>query len=594
MPSLTRLGPRAPPRDSRFPPKQSLLGIAGDGSPCYKRRKVKANQPPQSRPTPVPAPRPEREGNPATARGRGIELLTAGVLTLWITVLHLVCLFHAGPLWRDEVGSVDFAAMSSWGEIWRNLRYDNFPPLFVAVARLWTRAGLNSDFDYRLLGFLIGIGTLAMLWWCARKLGGRAPLLVLALYAANPLAIRTGDAVRPYGLGIALALLTAALVWDFVQAPGRRRLFRATLAATLSVQCLYQNAFFIVAFCCGAWVVALGRREWKTARQTGMIGLVAALSLLPYWGILRAGREWADVAMVENHVGGIWQVLLGAMREAGGWMAPVWLVLCAAGLAVLVFYGMPRRRRLMVYGGTVLAVSAMLQILFLWKLNMALTFWYFLLLMAVAALMLDAISSELDGWRPLLGRAVLSCVVVAANLPASYSGVCWRRSNIDLIAATLKQAAQPGDVILVCPFIFGITLQRYLDTNRWTTVEPMEDLRIHRYDLEKKAMMANNPIGPALDKVRGALRSGHSVWLVVDKVFVPPADAGPPPPLLPPYTGNMDWAALKYEYNWTSQVIYLMKQHGTTGSRVNIPVPGGQSLDPAENITVLVASGWRE
>jgi len=553
---------------------------------------VDANQPPESRTTPVQAPRPEWEGRPASAGGRGFELWTAGVLTLWIAVLHLVWLFHAGPLWRDEVGSVDFAAMPTWGEIWRNLRYDNFPPLFVAVARVWTMAGLNSDFDYRLLGFLIGLGTLVLLWWCARKLGGRAPLLVLALYAANPLAIRTGDAMRPYGLGIALALLTAALVWDFVQAPGRRKLFRAALAATLSVQCLYQNAFFIAAFCGGAWVVALGRREWKTAWQTGMIGLVAALSLLPYWGILQAGREWADILMLDNLFDEIWQALFKAMQEAGGGMASVWQGLCAAALAVSILDGMRRKRWLTVYGGTVLAAGASLYLLFLWKLKVGLPPWYFVSLMALAALMFDAIFSQVGTWRPPIGRAMLSCVLVVACIPASYSGACVRQSNIDLIAAKLRQAAQPGDLILVCPFVCGVSLQRYLDTSRWTTLEPMEDLRIHRYDLAKKAMMARNPVGPVLDKVRGALRSGHKIWLVGDFHF--PGSTRHPPTPEPPYTGNMESAHLNYVSNWMGQVMYLVKKHATATSKVAIPVPGRQEVNPFEKVAVQVAIGWRD
>jgi len=150
-----------------------------------------------------------------------VEFWTAVIITLWLVALHVLNLYHAGPLWRDEAGTADFAAMPSVREIWRNLRYDNFPPLFVAVARVWTLAGLGSDFGYRVLGFLIGMGTLGVLWWCARKLGGKTPLLVLSLYAINPVAIRVCDSLRPYGLGIALILLTSALVWNFVQAPGR-------------------------------------------------------------------------------------------------------------------------------------------------------------------------------------------------------------------------------------------------------------------------------------------------------------------------------------------------------------------------------------
>jgi uncharacterized membrane protein len=49
------------------------------------------------------------------ARWRRAGLLTAVLITLWIAVLHVLFLFHAGPLWRDEAGSVGFAAMSTVG-----------------------------------------------------------------------------------------------------------------------------------------------------------------------------------------------------------------------------------------------------------------------------------------------------------------------------------------------------------------------------------------------------------------------------------------------------------------------------------------------
>ena len=157
----------------------------------------------------------QREGWPDKLPVARLEIAAAAVLTLWVLALHLVWLFSAGPLWRDEVGTIDFASMPSWAEIWRNLQYDNFPPLFVAVARLWLGLGISSDFGLRVLGFLVGIGMVGILWWNARIFGARAPLMALSLFAINPLAIRVCDSLRPYGLGIALAAMGVPLVWNF-------------------------------------------------------------------------------------------------------------------------------------------------------------------------------------------------------------------------------------------------------------------------------------------------------------------------------------------------------------------------------------------
>jgi hypothetical protein len=552
---------------------------------------VSPAKPPQKRATPVPASPQEPAADSSLARWRRAEVLTAALMTLWIAALHVVFFLQAGPLWRDEAGTVDFAAMPTIGDIWRNLRYDNFPPLFVAVARIWTLAGPGSDFSYRLLGFLIGMGTLAALWWCARKLGCNTPLLVLALYAANPVAIRAGDAMRPYGLGIALMLLTSALIWNFVQSPGRRTLFWAALAATLSVQCLYQNAFFIIAFSCGAWVVTLGRRAWKTAWQTGIIGLAAALSLLPYCVIIKEGQEWSDIARRKIHLDAIWDSLRGALQAPGGWMLPVWLILLAAGLAVAVVCGTRRRRWDMVYCGTILVVSAILYIIFVRVVELPPRSWYFLILMAPAALMVDSILGGLDMRCAQMGRAVSSFILVAVCIPACYMSVRFRQSNIDLVAAKLKEAAQPEDLILVCPWHYGVSLQRYFDASRWTTLPPMEDIRIHRYDLMKKAMMTENPIGPLLDKVRATLRSGHRLW-VVGTAQAPPG--GQPQPVYPPYNGDMKLTEDMYFTSWMFQITYLVQEHALGGGPVNIPVPGGLPVNPLENVPVVVIHGWKE
>jgi hypothetical protein len=525
------------------------------------------------------------------ARWRRAGLLTAVLIALWIAALHVLCLFHAGPLWRDEAGTVDFAAMPTVGDIWRNLRYDNFPPLFVAVARVWTLAGLGSDFSYRLLGCLIGMGTVGALWFCARKMGGKTPLLVLALYAANPVAIRVGDALRPYGLGIALTLLTSALIWNFVQTGGRRALFWAALAATLSVQCLYQNVIFILAFSCAAWVVTLGRREWKTALQTGIVGLVAALSLLPYCVIIGESREWSDIVRREIHFDAIWDSFRGALQAPGGWMAPVWLALLVAGLAVAALYGTRQRRWDMVYCGTVLAVSATLYLTFLRAVALPPRSWYFLIWMAPAGLMVDSILGGLDMWRVQIGRAVLSLVLIVACMPACYKSVHFRQSNIDLVAAKLKEAAQPEDLILVFPWHYGVSLQRYFDASRLTTLPPMEEIRIHRYDLMKKAMMTENPIGPLLDKVRATLRSGHRLW-VVGAAQAPPG--GNPQPVYPPYNGDMKVTEDMYFTSWMFQVTYLVQEHALEGGPVKIPVPGGQPVNPLEDVPLVVIHGWRE
>jgi hypothetical protein len=209
-----------------------------------------------------------------TDNGGKIELVVAIALSVWAVVLHVIFMQHGGPLWRDEVNSIAFANMPSWGKIWHDLQYDNFPPLFIAVVRTWSSLGFTSDLSYRVLGCLIGVFSVGVFWATARMMGARTPLLILALYGVNPLAIRVGDSMRAYGLGIAFTMLTMAALWRLINeaADGKRRntwFAVATISAVLSVQTLYQCALFVAVFCCAGWVFTLRRRDWKTSMRVG-------------------------------------------------------------------------------------------------------------------------------------------------------------------------------------------------------------------------------------------------------------------------------------------------------------------------------------
>jgi hypothetical protein len=528
----------------------------------------------------------------ARTTGERIEFVTAVLLTLWTVVLHLLFLSHAGPLWRDESGTIDFASMPTLADIWHNLQYDNFPPLFVAVTRIWTLAGLHSDFNYRVLGFLIGMGTLAVLWYSSRQLSGKAPLLVLALYAINPLSVTVGDSMRPYGLGVVLNLLTLALYWKFMQSPGRKTFLWAAVGAVLSVQCLYQNAFFIFAFTIGAWVVTVAQKKWKVAGQVGLISLLAALSLLPHVGNVLKGRDWGEITASVVHLADVGTAFFIGLEASAPWITPVWLALGLAALVVATLDGVKNRRWNMLYTATAMVVAAVLYFAFIWRLGMRPRSWYFLLFMAPSALIIDSILAGLNLGRMVWARAIPSAIIALACFPACVKAVQVRESNVDLIATQLKTAAQPGDMILVSPWYYGVAVQRYLDTNRFVTLPPMDDIRIHRYDLMKKSMQADDPIGPLMEKIKATLRAGHSLFVV--GTFVTPPAGQPAEPLYPPYHGGLDMADARYFSNWLFYITAQIQQHATAWAWVPVPIPNGQRVNTFENLTVLVVHGWRE
>ena len=397
-----------------------------------------------SRHNPNPKPKanpPAHRGDPAkTIPWPRVELLAAIALSLWILLLHGLFLFHAGPLWRDEIGTIDFAAMPALSDIRHNLQYDNFPPLFVGVARLWTLAGASGDFSYRVLGFLIGLGTLGVFWFGVRRCGAGVPLLALTLYAANPLAVRTGDAMRPYGLGYALILLALTLTWKFVETPRARSWYWATLAAVLSVQCLYQNAVFVAAFCLAGCAVALARRQWKTAAQTVGIGFVAALSLLPHWPNIVKGRDWHGTVAHPVHFQELVSTLVLALTASGSWMVWFWAGLALLAIGTAVVLAIRSRAGKMIYFGVALLAAALFYGVFLEKIALEEEPWYFLILLAPAALSVDVILAGLAAPAMRLGRSGLAILLAASSIPTCHAVVQVRQTNADWVAQTLRKA----------------------------------------------------------------------------------------------------------------------------------------------------------
>src|SRR2546421_4195260 len=126
--------------------------------------------------------------------------------------LHLRLLRTGGPLWRDEITTLHVAAAPSWPEMAGLMEFDSFPVLPFAVLRAWAQLFGHSDAALRAFGFAVGLAVLAALWLAARTMAMAAPLLSTALVGFSGAAVRYGDSLRGYGLGMLLAVLPLAAV----------------------------------------------------------------------------------------------------------------------------------------------------------------------------------------------------------------------------------------------------------------------------------------------------------------------------------------------------------------------------------------------
>lgn len=520
--------------------------------------------------------------------------VAATLAALW---LHVAYLTHAGGLWRDEAGTVALGTLPTLTEMWRMIyAHDSFPVLFPAVVHCWSALGLGStDFGLRCLGFLIGVGILAAAWVNARLFGISRPLLTLALLAVNLTLVRYGDSLRPYGLGCLLILVTLGLVWSLAKAPSWRRFAAAAVVAVLSVQCFYQSVLLLLAICGAGATVCFRHRQESTGLMILGVGVPAAVSLLPYVHNIFGGQPWGVIERTGFNAGDVFSRLWSALGSPHGWQAVVWFGLGFLGVArgFLSLRRQARNRRLGAENVPLFAALAMtLSVLgfafFLLIAKLPTEPWYWLPLMPLAAVCAEAALSDWLG-RHRIWRVALVAVLFCAPLPAGIRLAKVRHTNVDLLAVRLRDEAKPDDYILVYPWYFGVTFNRYYHgPTPWSTIPALADQRWHRYDLLKERLAAKAPIQAVLDRVGQTLGSGKRVWIVGGLPEAEP-DEKKVPDLPPAPESEWGWSDVPYIYVWGRQTEHFLALHSTRTEV--LPASGSEAVSILEDAALSVASG---
>lgn len=527
---------------------------------------------------------------------RKVEFGVAAAVTLLILYLTVRSWIHAGPLWRDEVNTINLATQPTYSDILSLLDRDSSPLLHPILVRLWSRVGwADPDFAMRFLGWLVALAMIVTFWVNARVLGIQPPLLTLALFGAHSVTLQAVGSLRPYGLGTLFMLLAFGATWKLVSSPRAATFVYAATMAVLAVQTLYQNAILIFAMCAAALLVLGLRRDWKGMALALATGVAAAVSLLPYAGIVARSRGWRPLTQVDADLRLLLERWAEVFADASPRMLAVWVVLVVAGVAAAtVLLGVPSLTRE--------APSARMRVLFAvlaTTIGVALYFvfmkvadryphrWHFVPMIGLVALGLEVVFAHTRGLR--WARAGLTVAALVVLLPLSAVGVTVRNTNVDLLATFVENAARPGDLIVVNPWFAGITFKRYYRGDvAWMTLPPIEDLRVHRYDLLKERMVSPAPLAPVYDAIGRTLQSGHRVWLVGEVIFIPP---GQVPVALPPAPqGAMGWRSIPYQIAWSVEAGYFVQTHAVRWLEVEIPLD--QPVDP-EKLRLIVVEGWR-
>ena len=526
--------------------------------------------------------------------------IVAGLVTIAAIYLHVVFGLNAGALWRDEVSSLEVATMRSYGEMWANLSFDSFPAFFFLLLRAFAGVPAEvSDAALRGFGCAIGLLILGAVWLNAKWLRLGFPLLTLALIGLNPMVIRYGDSIRAYGLGIFLALLMIGAMWRLLESFTLSRASLAALTAVLSVQTVYYNSVLLFAVCLGAAAVALQRRQFKQTCGVLGIGALAALSLVPYGSTMQrvatCNFMWKRPSTLLN----LWREgaeTLGANIPFGLWLWSALFVLVVAIGAWSFLRNAPGSMRViererLIFSLVTLLIGTICYAGFLRVLGYILQPWYYVTFVAFATTCLEMVCSSVgEKSRNLLVRSVLVLAVVgAAFLPAARA-LRSRQTNMDLVAAKLEAIVQPGDLILINTWNFGVSFRRYYHgAAPYTTIPPIADLRTHRVDLAKEQMMSPEPLAPVLRQIEETLRSGHTVWLVGYLRFLEP---GQTPLQVPPgFDGPTGWVGGDFLSAWSEQAGMLTRQHAKNFRRIRVPLE--QAVMRYENVPLSGFDGWR-
>lgn len=512
-------------------------------------------------------------------------------MTLFAVALHALRLIHAGPLWRDEAGAAQIAALPTVGMVFSWFPHEAFPPLFHLTVRTWMACFGDADRTFRVFGLVVGLALIAQLWWTARRAGGTLPLLSLALVAINPSVLLFGDSVRGYGLGSIAILAAFGAFARLVVRPDGRALAGAAAAALLSVHLLLHNAPLLLALGLAAAGAGIVRRRPRVAAAVVGIGALTALSVLLYAGPIVSMRSWSVLVQV-------WvepkEILQEISRTAS---APVpalrWVWLLLIGLAMATGRADDHEKSTEADVRLFARFAAPAVLLAQWALMAAMGYpprpWYFLPALALSAIALDVLlaASELKRTTRLAAAGLAALVLALPALGLART----RMSHMDLLAARVAAEASVHDLVVLVPWYHGIGYQRYgRGPAPWVTVPDLDDHRFHRYDLVKARMAEPDPLRDVFGAIERTLRAGGRVWVLGEPAFPRPGEPVPvPPPAPAPDTG---WQDVPYLESWSLQLGAFLRDHTATGARV--PVPRGGPVNGFERLDLLVFQGWRD
>ncbi len=524
------------------------------------------------------------------------EWAIAILLSLTVLFLLAVRVTHAGALWRDEVAVVNLARMPSVTDIARNFQHEAFPVPFPLFVRAYTNIFGASDRALRGFGFVAGCAVLGAVCLSARFIGRGPPLVALALLGLNATFLFWGTTVRGYGFGSALIILAFGLLASLLREISASRIIAATLVSIAAVQCLVHNLALVAAMVVVASIVCLVRHDFKRLVIFLSVLGICMISFIPYLGAY--SNSWSQVVEFPVTLRFLWNQFSFALGNPNRAFAAFWHIALVVLLAAAIWQLLRSRsesemteRRILLFASLTAVAAPIAYGAFLETLSYLARSWYFLALVALLAITLDCLAGELSNSMSIragrLAFAVIALIVLPIN---AWPKILERQTNIDIVAQKISGEAKPSDLIVLAPWQYGISFNRYYHgATPSITLPAIVDLRVHRYDLFREKMLSEHPINDVMEKIQQTLAGGNRVW-IVGGIKLPPEGRGPRS-LPPAPNANAGWDNVAYSDAWMEQLGTFVREHGQRGQNVSLPSHG--PINPFEDVPLLVVDGWQ-
>jgi len=405
-------------------------------------------------------------------RARSGQLLAA--LTALAAILRFSTL-HVQSYWFDEAVTVRLLR-GSFGHMISSIGgSESTPPLYYAIAWVWSRVFGHGEVGLRSLSALAGTLFIPVAYAAGRELASRRTALVIAALATfNPLLIWYSQEARSYSL---LVLFGGLSFWLFVRElrePRDRTLVLWTVASALAIATHYFAAFVVIPE--AIWLLLAARDRRRPGIAIAVLVAVGA-ALLPL--LLR--QRSLDLTSFITQSSLLRRLVLVPKQFVVGYASPVQVLVivlaaCFALVALALLYA--RSNEAERRGGRVaatiglagLAIPLVLAIAgadYFNTRNMLAT-WLPLMLVLAAGL-----GARRSGRTGLAATAGLCAIGLYVSI-AVWVNPAYQRENNRGVARALGPATVPR-ALVITPVSATVPLQYYMQPFR-TTPFPVKEI----------------------------------------------------------------------------------------------------------------------